>query len=244
MGTCGEPACRTAPSSKSMWWSPRSGRFAISSGWTGAGLAAGFWGVGCDAGCRAFDVNGVVTDTSSWPATSPAPRTCSSTISFWRWSTGTTPSWARRSPPTTWCSDETDRRPHLLIAAVFGRDSSASTSSQSGCRRSATKSCFTQGSFKARRFAAAYGRRGRIVGAVTFDHGKWMPYYGAQIAAFGAVSALARPVLIFPRTCGRCPPSSRHAASHRCSRRRVDRSRPRPSGKAEFRPRASAEQAS
>ena len=27
----------------------------------GAGLAAGFWGVGCDAGCRAFDINGVVT---------------------------------------------------------------------------------------------------------------------------------------------------------------------------------------
>ena len=27
----------------------------------GAGLAAGFWGVGCDAGCRAFDIHGVVT---------------------------------------------------------------------------------------------------------------------------------------------------------------------------------------
>ena len=28
----------------------------------GARLATGFWGVGCDAGCRAFDINGVVTD--------------------------------------------------------------------------------------------------------------------------------------------------------------------------------------
>ena len=28
----------------------------------GAELAAGFWGVACDAGCRAFDINGVVTD--------------------------------------------------------------------------------------------------------------------------------------------------------------------------------------
>lgn len=28
----------------------------------GAGLATGFWGVACDAGCRAFDINGVVTD--------------------------------------------------------------------------------------------------------------------------------------------------------------------------------------
>ena len=41
---------------------------------------------------------------------------------------------------------------------------------------------FTQGSVKQRRFAAAYGRRGRIVGAVTFNHGKWIPYYEAQIA--------------------------------------------------------------
>jgi hypothetical protein len=29
----------------------------------GSGLAAGFWGIGCDAGCRAFDINGVVTDS-------------------------------------------------------------------------------------------------------------------------------------------------------------------------------------
>ena len=44
---------------------------------------------------------------------------------------------------------------------------------------------FTQGSVKERRFAAAYGRRGRIVGAVTFNHGKWIPYYEAQIARSG-----------------------------------------------------------
>jgi len=34
---------------------------------------------------------------------------------------------------------------------------------------------------KERRFAAAYGKRGRIVGAVTFNHGKWLEYYGALI---------------------------------------------------------------
>ena len=28
----------------------------------GAQLASGLWGVACDAGCRAFDINGVVTD--------------------------------------------------------------------------------------------------------------------------------------------------------------------------------------
>jgi len=40
---------------------------------------------------------------------------------------------------------------------------------------------FTQGSPADHRFAAAYGRRGRIVGAVTFNHGKWLQYYGAMI---------------------------------------------------------------
>ena len=44
---------------------------------------------------------------------------------------------------------------------------------------------FTQGSLKQRRFAAAYGRRGRIVGAVTFNHGKWIDYYRDQIARSG-----------------------------------------------------------
>ena len=37
---------------------------------------------------------------------------------------------------------------------------------------------FTQGSVEERRFAAAYGKQGRIVGAVTFNHGKWLEYYG------------------------------------------------------------------
>ena len=40
---------------------------------------------------------------------------------------------------------------------------------------------FTQGSPEERRFAAAYGKDGRIVGAVTFNHGKWLPYYAELI---------------------------------------------------------------
>jgi len=44
---------------------------------------------------------------------------------------------------------------------------------------------FTMGSVKEHRFAAAYGRRGRIVGAVTFNHGKWLDFYRAQIEQSG-----------------------------------------------------------
>jgi len=42
-------------------------------------------------------------------------------------------------------------------------------------------STFETPPIKERRFAAAYGRRGRIVAAVTFNHGKWLPYYAALI---------------------------------------------------------------
>ena len=40
---------------------------------------------------------------------------------------------------------------------------------------------FTQGSVEDLRFAAAFGKNGRIVGAITFNHGKWLEYYGAMI---------------------------------------------------------------
>ena len=40
---------------------------------------------------------------------------------------------------------------------------------------------FTQGSPEDLRFAAAYGRKGRIVAAITFNHGKWLEYYAAMI---------------------------------------------------------------
>jgi hypothetical protein len=44
---------------------------------------------------------------------------------------------------------------------------------------------FTQGSPKDGRFSAVYGYRGRIVGAVTFDHGKWLEFYRKMIEKSG-----------------------------------------------------------
>ena len=60
-GTSVGPISPMAPSSRSTWWWPRWGRSATWSGST-APAAAGQWGLACDAGCRAFDINGVVTD--------------------------------------------------------------------------------------------------------------------------------------------------------------------------------------
>ena len=77
-------------------------------------------------------------------------------------------------------SDEAGRRPHLPAARLLVRP----VRRQHQVRRRALvrrRDLFTQGSVKERRFAAVYGRRGRIVGAVTFNHAKWLEYYGAQI---------------------------------------------------------------
>ena len=68
---------------------------------------------------------------------------------------------------------------------------------------------FTQGSVEDLRFAAAYGRRGRIVAAITFN-GKWLEYYAAMIersAPFRRHRLATR-----PRTWSRCRPVSGSAS--------------------------------
>ena len=81
-------------------------------------------------------------------------------------------------------SDETGRRPHLPVPAFWSGQFGVNIKSV-GVPSFGDEIVFTQGSVKERRFAAVYGRRGRIVGAVTFNHGKWLEYYGAQIQRSG-----------------------------------------------------------
>ena len=68
----------------------------------GAGLASGFWGVGCDAGCRAFDINGVVTDSIFVVGDVARAPTCCTSTSLCRRSIGTTRSSGPRWRRTTW----------------------------------------------------------------------------------------------------------------------------------------------
>ena len=75
---------------------------------------------------------------------------------------------------------EPDRRPHLPLPAFWSGQFGVNIKGV-GVPSFGDEIVFTQGSVKERRFAAAYGRRGRIVGAVTFNHGKWLEYYGALI---------------------------------------------------------------
>jgi NADPH-dependent 2,4-dienoyl-CoA reductase/sulfur reductase-like enzyme len=147
----------------------------------GAGLAAGFWGVGCDAGCRVFDVNGVVTSrifVAGDIARAPHVLYDYQFLAMEHWDNAVLG--AQVAAHNMVC-DETDRWAHLMIPQFWSGQFGVNIKSV-GVPSFGDDIMFTQGSIKQRRFAAAYGRRGRIVGAVTFNHGKWIPYYEAQIA--------------------------------------------------------------
>lgn len=150
----------------------------------GAGLAASFWGVGCDAGCRAFDIHGVVTDNifvAGDVARSPHVLFEYEFLSMEHWDNAVLG--AEIAAHNMVC-EGSDRRAHVFVPAFWSAQFGVNIKSI-GVPSFGDEVVFTQGSPKDRRFAAAYGRRGRIVGAVTFDHAKWLEYYGAEIARSG-----------------------------------------------------------
>ena len=150
----------------------------------GAGLAAGFWGVGCDAGCRAFDINAVVTNhifVAGDIARAPHVLYDYEFLAMEHWDNAVLG--ARVAAHNMVC-DEVDRWAHLLVPQFWSAQFGVNIKSV-GVPSFGDEIVFTQGSVQQRRFAAAYGRRGRIVGAVTFNHAKWIDYYRDQIEHSG-----------------------------------------------------------
>lgn len=146
----------------------------------GAQLATGFWGVACDAGCRAFDINGVVTDNifvAGDIARAPHVLYEYQFMSLEHWDNAVC---GAEVAANNMISLETDRRPHLPLPSFWSGQFGVNIKGVGACSFG-DEIVFTQGSPRDLRFAAAYGRRGRIVGAVTFNHGKWLEYYGAMI---------------------------------------------------------------
>jgi NADPH-dependent 2,4-dienoyl-CoA reductase/sulfur reductase-like enzyme len=146
----------------------------------GAGLASGFWGLACDAGCRAFDLHGVVTDSifvAGDIARAPHVLYEYQFLSLEHWDNAV---FGGKVAAHNMVSIEADRRPHLPLPAFWSGQFGVNIKGV-GVGPFGDEIVITQGSVKDRRFAAAYGRRGRIVAAVTFDHGKWLEYYGALI---------------------------------------------------------------
>ncbi|MFJ9591148.1 NAD(P)/FAD-dependent oxidoreductase [Streptomyces virginiae] len=147
---------------------------------TGSGLAAGPRGIACDAGCRAFDIQGIVTDdifAAGDVARSPHPLFGYQFLSLEHW--GNAVSQAETAAHNM-LSQSADRRPHLWIPAFWSSQFGVNIKSV-GVPSMGTELLVTQGSLAERRFAAVYGYQGRVIGAVTFDNCRWLEFYQRQI---------------------------------------------------------------
>jgi len=146
----------------------------------GSGLAAGHWGVACDAGCRAFDADGLVTDdvfVAGDVARAPQPAFGYQLLALEHW--GNAASQAEVAAHNM-VSNQASRWPHLSMP-VFWSTQFGDEIKSVGVPSIADQVVITQGSVPERRFVAAYGRKGRLVGAVTFNQAKWLEFYGRHI---------------------------------------------------------------
>ncbi|MFE9258137.1 NAD(P)/FAD-dependent oxidoreductase [Streptomyces sp. NPDC006879] len=142
----------------------------------GSGLAAGPRGIACDAGCRAFDVRGIVTDdvyVAGDVARSPHALFGYQFLSLEHW--GNAVSQAETAAHNI-LSESADRRPHLWVPAFWSSQFGVNIKSV-GVPSMGTEIMITQGSRAERSFTAVYGHRGRIIAAVTLDQSRWLQFY-------------------------------------------------------------------
>lgn len=141
-----------------------------------SGLGAGPRGIACDAGCRAFDVRGIVTDhifVAGDVARSPHPLFSYQFLSLEHW--GNSVAQAEIAAHNM-ISASTDRRPHLWVPAFWSSQFGVNIKSV-GVPTMAEQIMVTQGALAERRFAAVYGYQGRVIAAVTFDNTRWLQFY-------------------------------------------------------------------
>ena len=142
----------------------------------GSGLAVGVWGVACDAGCRAFDVNGLVTDdifVAGDVARFPHPVYQYQFLALEHWGNAVAQA---EVAAHNMISDQAHRWPHLSLP-VFWSSQFGTNIKSVGVPTLADEVVITQGSVVSRRFVAAYGYQGRVTAAVTFDQAMWLEHY-------------------------------------------------------------------
>ncbi|MFD4926166.1 NAD(P)/FAD-dependent oxidoreductase [Streptomyces goshikiensis] len=141
-----------------------------------SGLAAGMWGIACDAGCRALDLNGLVTDdifVAGDIARCPHPIYEYRLISLEHWANAVEQA---EVAAHNMVSAQADRWPHLSIPAFWSIQFGVNIKSV-GVPTFADEVVVTQGSVPDRRFVATYGYQGRVTAAVSFNNAKWLPHY-------------------------------------------------------------------
>ncbi|MFI5979989.1 NAD(P)/FAD-dependent oxidoreductase [Streptomyces sp. NPDC051555] len=149
---------------------------------TGSGLGAGPRGIACDAGCRAFDIRGIVTDdiyVAGDVARSPHALFGYQFLSLEHWGNAVAQA---ETAAHNMMSESTERRPHLWVPAFWSSQFGVNIKSV-GVPSMGTEIMIAQGSRAERRFTGVYGYQGRVIGAVTFDNSRWLQFYEQQIEA-------------------------------------------------------------
>ncbi|MFJ9819011.1 NAD(P)/FAD-dependent oxidoreductase [Streptomyces sp. NPDC101151] len=147
---------------------------------TGSGLGAGPRGIACDAGCRAFDFRGIVTDdvfVAGDVARSPHALFGYQFLSLEHW--GNAVAQAETAAHNMICH-AADRRPHLWTPAFWSSQFGVNIKSV-GVPPMGDQIMITQGSLAERRFVGVYGYQGRMIAAVSFDNTRWLEFYQRQI---------------------------------------------------------------
>ncbi|MFF1687411.1 MULTISPECIES: FAD-dependent oxidoreductase [unclassified Streptomyces] len=146
----------------------------------GSGLAAGVWGVACDAGCRAVDVNGIVTDdvfVAGDVARCPHPVYDYQYLALEHWGNAVAQAGIAAH---NMISAQSERWPHLALPEFWSTQFGTEIKSV-GVPTYADQVVIAQGSVDERRFVAVYGYRGRITAAVAFNKAKWLEFYAGLI---------------------------------------------------------------
>jgi NADPH-dependent 2,4-dienoyl-CoA reductase/sulfur reductase-like enzyme len=141
-----------------------------------SGLAAGTFGVACDAGCRAMDINAIITDdifVAGDVARFPHPLYRYQFLSLEHWSNAVEQ--ARVAAHNMVCPPAA-RRPHVTVPAFWSSQFGVNIKSV-GVPTDAEEVVITQGSLEDARCVAAYGQEGRVVAAVTFNQALWLEFY-------------------------------------------------------------------
>jgi NADPH-dependent 2,4-dienoyl-CoA reductase/sulfur reductase-like enzyme len=158
-----------------------------------SGLAAGTFGVACDAGCRAFDINAIVTDdvfVAGDIARFPHPLYNYQFLTLEHW--GNAVEQARVAAHNMVCAPAA-RYPHVAVPAFWSSQFGVNIKSV-GVPSAASEVVITQGELDDASFVAAYGKEGRLIAAVAFNHARWIEFYQRlieQAAPFPPVLSVA-----------------------------------------------------
>ncbi|MFE0380287.1 NAD(P)/FAD-dependent oxidoreductase [Streptomyces inhibens] len=141
-----------------------------------SGLAAGPRGVTCDAGCRAFDMYGIVTDdifAAGDVARFPHPLFEYQLLSLEHWGNAVAQA---EVAAHNMVNPGPRRRPHLTVPAFWSSQFGLNIKSV-GVPTFSDQVVIAQGSLRDARLVAVYGYRGRVTAAVSVNQAKWLEHY-------------------------------------------------------------------